>query len=85
LIKIFVNTKGEFGIKLKSHLILLFNLFLLLFTGLIAPFGTTAPFGTIHESHYIILTNFYLYIKYFQQKVFSFSKISGFQTDHYCR
>ena len=61
--------------KLKSQLILLFSLFLLLFMGL------TALFGTIHGSHCTISTNFYLYLQYFQQKIFSFSKISGSQTD----
>ena len=35
----------------------------------------------IHESHCTILANFYLYLQYFQQKVFSFSKISGSQTN----
>ena len=38
-------------------------------------------FDTIYESHYTILTNFYLYLQYFQQKIFSFSKIDGSQTD----
>ena len=59
------------------QLILLFSLFLLLFM------GSTALFSTIHESHCTISANFYLYLQYFQQKVFSFSKISGwisFQT-----
>ena len=41
----------------------------------------TALFGIIHESHCTILTNSYLYLQYFQQKIFSFSKISGFQMD----
>ena len=59
----------------KNQLILLFNLFLLLFKGLIILFDT------IHISHYIISTNFYLYLQYFQQKVFNFSKISGSQID----
>ena len=35
----------------------------------------------IYGFHSIILINFYLYLQYFQQNVFSFSKISGFQTD----
>ena len=35
-----------------------------------------ALFGTIHESHYTISTNFYLYLQYFKQKV-----MSGSQTD----
>ena len=38
------------------QLILLFSLFLLLFIGL------NAFFDTIHESHYTISTNFYLYL-----------------------
>ena len=41
----------------------------------------TALFGTIHESYFTISANFYLYLQYFQQIVFSFSKISEFQTD----
>ena len=36
--------------------------------------------GTIYEFHCTISANFYLYLQYFQQKVFSFSKISGSQT-----
>ena len=32
-------------------------------------------------NHYTISANFYLYLQYSQQKVFSFSKISGSQTD----
>ena len=67
--------KCVFGSKLKSQLILLFSLFLLLFMGLIALFDT------IYESHCTISVNFYLYLQYFQQKVFNFSKISGFQTN----
>ena len=38
-------------------------------------------FIIIHRSHFTILTNFYLYLQYFQQKNFSFSKISRSQTD----
>ena len=38
----------------------------------------TALFDTIHRFN--ILVNFYLYLQYFQQKVFSFSKINGSQT-----
>ena len=64
-----------FGMDEICELILLFSLFLLLF---ISP---TAFFGTIHGSHCIISLNFYLYLKYFQQKVFSFGKINGSQTD----
>ena len=43
--------------------------------------GPTTFFGTIHRSHYTISSNFYLYLQYFQQKVFSFNKISVFQTN----
>ena len=43
--------------------------------------GFTTLFGTIHESHYIILASFYIYLQYFQQKVFNFNKISGSQTN----
>ena len=50
------------------QLILLFNLFLLLFIDF------TALFGIIHESHYTISVNFYLYIQYFQQKKFQFQQ-----------
>ena len=56
-----------FGSKLKSQLILPFSLFLLLFI------GHTAFFGTIHESYYTISVNFYLYLQYFRQKIFSFN------------
>ena len=54
--------------KLKSQLILLFNLFLLLFI------SSIALFGTIYGFHCTISVNFYLYLQYFQQKIFSFSK-----------
>ena len=43
--------------------------------------GSTALFGIIHGSHYTISANFYLYLQYFQQKVFSFSKINRSQID----
>ena len=50
-------TKCMFGSKLKSQLILLFNLFFVLFI------GSTALVGIIYESYYIIwTTNFYLYL-----------------------
>ena len=49
-----------FGMKWKIKIILLFNLFLLLFMGL------TALFGTIHGSYSTISTNFYIYLQYFQ-------------------
>ena len=64
-----------FGFKLKNWFILLFNLFLLLFI------GPTILFDTIHKSHCTISANFYIYLQYFQQKVFSFNKISRSQTD----
>ena len=62
---------------LFTHLkfILLFSLFLLLFMGL------TALFGTIYGFHCIISTNFYLYLQYFQQNFSSFSKINESQMD----
>ena len=59
------EAKCAFGFKLKSQLILPFSLFLLLFMG---------PNCTV-------LTNFYLYLQYFQQKVFNFGKINGSQID----
>ena len=43
--------------------------------------GLTALFDAIHRSHYTISANFYLYLQYFQQKIFNFSKINGFQTN----
>ena len=58
---------------LNRHL--LFSLFLLLFMSL------TILFGIIHKSYYTISTKIYLYLPYFQQKNFSFSKISRSQTD----
>ena len=57
-------------LSLKSQLILLFSLFLLLFM------DSIALFGTIHEFHCTILANFYLYLLYVQQEIFSFNKIS---------
>ena len=47
--------------RLKIKIILLFNLFLLLFM------TSTALFDTIYGSHCTISTNFYLYLQYFQQ------------------
>ena len=41
----------------------------------------TALFGIIHESHYTISSDIYLYLQYFQQKIFSFSKINESQMD----
>ena len=41
--------------------------------------GSIALFGIIHGFHCTISTNMYLYLQYFQQKVFSFNKISGSQ------
>ena len=45
--------------------------------------GYTAFFNTIHVSYYTISANFYLYLQYFQQKIFSFNKINRSQTDPY--
>ena len=41
----------------------------------------TVLFSIIHEFHCTISVNFYLYLQYFQEKVFNFSKISGSQID----
>ena len=65
-----ISSKCAFDSKFKRQLILLSSLFLLLFVNPIAYFAT------IHESYYTISVNFPLYVHYFQQKVFSFSKIS---------
>ena len=51
------------------------SLFLLLFM------CSNALFSTIYRSNCIISTNFYLYLQYFHKKNFSFSEISGSQTD----
>ena len=75
--KILKGTQCLFDQLIFCQLILLFSLFLLIFI------CSTAFFGTIYESHCTILTNIYLNIQYFQQKVFSFSKISESQTDSY--
>ena len=69
------DPKDAFGFSLKSQLILLFSLFLLLFT------GPTTLFDTIHGSHCIISANFYFYLLYFQQNFFNFSQINKSQTD----
>ena len=68
-------TKFPFSKNYFYQLILLFNLFLLLFMSLITLFNI------IYGFHYIILANFYLYLPYFQQKNFSFNKISRSQMD----
>ena len=64
-----ISRISVFGSKLKSQFILLFSLFLLLFI------SSIAFFGTIYRSRYTISANFYLYLQYFKQKVFNFSKI----------
>ena len=43
--------------------------------------GLTTLFGTTYRSYYTISANFYLYLQCFQQKNFSFSKISGSRTE----
>ena len=40
--------------------------------------GFIVFFGTIYEFYCTILVNFYLYLQYFQQNFFSFSKINIF-------
>ena len=46
------------------------NLFLLLFIGFFVFFDI------IYGFHYTILAKFYLYLRYFQPKIFNFNKIS---------
>ena len=46
-------------------------------------YSSIALFGTIHGSFCTISAKFYLYLQYFQQKVFSFNKISRFWIDPY--
>ena len=59
---------------------------LIIFTSLfsILFISFTALFGTIHGFYCTISANFYFYLQYFQQKVFSFSKISKSQIDPKC-
>ena len=68
-------SKCPFGKNDFCQLILLFSLFLLLFIGF------TILFDTIHRFHYTISIKFYIYLQYFQEKVFCFNKINAFQTD----
>ena len=70
-----IKNKCAFHIDESYQLILLFSLFLLLFMNFITLFGN------ISGSYCTILDNFYLYLQYFQQENFCFSKISGSQTD----
>jgi len=57
--KLYFGLRLCLGLELKDQLILLFNLFLLLFMSPIALFGI------IHWSHYTITVSFYLYLQYF--------------------
>ena len=68
-------SKYVFGKNYFCQLILLLSLFFILFM------SPTTSFGTIYRSHCTISANFYLYLQYFQQKTFSFNKISRSQTD----
>ena len=68
-------SKCPFGKNDFCQFILLFSLFSLLFIGF------TVLFDTIHRSHYTISVKFYIYLQYFQKKVFSFNKINRSQTD----
>ena len=52
----FKDEKYALNFKLKSQFILLFSLFLLLFT------NSIVLFDIIHEFHYTISANFYLYL-----------------------
>ena len=63
------------------HKIVKYEVYVWLAYFLLTYFTIQLIFCTIHESHYTILTNIYLYLQYFQQNVFSFNKISGFQTN----
>ena len=71
-----IGSQCLFGQLIFCQLFLLFSLFLLLFM------DPTAIFCTIYRSYCTISTNIYLYLRYLQQKVFNFNKISGFQTDY---
>ena len=73
-----LSIKCSFGQLIFCQLSLLFILFLLLFM------SPTTFFDTIQESYCTILANFHIYLQHFQQKIFSFSKISGFQTNPKC-
>ena len=55
----FVQSQCAFGMDEICQLILLFNLFLLLFMCF------TTLFGIIYKSHFTISVNFYLYLQYF--------------------
>ena len=55
-----IDPKCVFGKNYFFQIILLFNLFLLLFM------GPTVLFDTIYESHDTISTKFYFYLQYFQ-------------------
>ena len=72
------ETKFVFGKNYFCQLILLFNLFLLLFIDLIVLFNST------YGSYCTISANSYLYLPYFQQKNFSFNKISRSQRNTKC-
>ena len=51
---------------------------------IIYEFHCTFCSGTIYEFYCTMLVNFYFYPQYFQQKVFNFNKISGFQMNPVC-
>ena len=72
---IHMHAKCAFGMNYFCQLILLLNLFLLLFM------DPTTLFGIFYRSYNTISANFYLYLQYFQQKNFSFRKISESQMD----
>ena len=73
-----MDTKCVFGKKYFCQLILLFSLFLLLFMGF------TALFGTIH-SHIILFQLTFIFVySIFNKKNFTFNKIIGFQTYPKC-
>ena len=65
-----------FGKNYFYQLILLFNIFLLLFMGF------TTVFSTINESYYTISANFYFYLQYFHQKVFQLQQSKQIPNKH---
>ena len=65
------------GVQQKLFLSIYFTIQL----NFLLSINLTALFGTIYKSHCTISANFYLYLQYFQQKVFSFNKINRSQMD----
>ena len=68
--------------KVILHGLILLAYFIIQFI-FVTIYSSITLFGTIHESFCTISAKFYLYLRYFPQKVFSFNKISRFWTDPY--